>query len=296
MAFLGAVAAGRLRAIDRQNAEDQASRQNALQIALLMHRIEREKVADAENAADRQFRYYDRGLIPDSTETPAPINGQAPQQAPSTIKGYHYDSSHDPSISRHVAQHSADQESDLESRMEKIRSLDPNMSDANVRALAGTTGLYDAFVRKHLGLNPPKAARSEQGVEDRAGFNAVSRQLSDARDDLRRAIAVKAPTYTQAAMGADSSAYKSAQSVIPQLRQRVDSLSAVRDQKAAQVQGRVQDLTNKVQARRSGQKPPEPKTRETVEAQDEYDFLRQTMTDAQIAQRYNINAKIRRDR
>lgn len=284
MGFLGAAAAGRLRAIDRQSAEDQASQQSELQLALLMHRLQREKVADAEQAEDRQFKYFDRGLVPDDNvagESPATPTGTGTSPA-STVKGYHYDASRDPSITRRVAQHSAQQDSDLESRMEKIRSLDPNMSEASARALAGTASLYDAYVRKHMGLNPPRAARSEEGVKDRAGFNAVSRQLSDARDDLRRAIAVKAPTAVQAAMGADSSAFKSAQNLIPQLRQRVDSLSTVRDQKAAQVQG----TPTPVQSR----------TRETVMTQDEYDHLRTVvgLSDADIASRYNIAPKVRR--
>lgn len=122
--------------------------------------------------------------------------------------------------------------------------------------------------------NPPRTV----GVAP-SPIRTVEKQISDTRADLKdRTPKPLGPL----ASSADSASFRQRNAATAPLRQRLDSLNTVRDRMAAEQQGHP-----------TGGRSVSPK--DTVQTQDEYDFLRQTMTDAQIAQRYNIAKTINRE-
>lgn len=165
------------------------------------------------------------------------------------------------------------------------------MSDGTLKYLEKGQYVPAGAVPYHTPPRPLHGSR-DVGVAP-SPIRTVEVQLKTAREDLRRASSVKAPGLL--ATDEEKAAHARVQQAIPALRQRVDSLSTVFDNMAAQQQGHVPTLPVIPKA----PAPPNPtKSRDTVRSQDEYDMLRneQHWSDAKIAQTYNISPLIKRVR
>lgn len=136
----------------------------------------------------------------------------------------------------------------------------------------------------------PSAGNRSVGVAP-APIRTVETQVKEAIDQLRHATSIKPPSLL--ATDEEKAAYGRVQQGIPAMKQRVDSLTTVRDNMAALQQGH-----EKVTAPVKPPTPPPSQNKDTVKSQDEYDHLRTALhwSDAKIAQTYHISPLIKRVR